>query len=450
MSVINNTQFGRVGAFKFWCQKVLPAVYDDSLSYYELLCKLYDWLNELTELTNTQSDAITELQTTLAEFMAGTFDPYIEEKVDEWFEAHEPTLSNDVETLKTQMQGVLDNLEILNDMEGFAQAKYEVFTDLSAYGGGNSGDVWSYFEEIFNQSTMDMTVHNAPIDTGWVSQNESNQDADDYLVSIASTQTEAYRNSVDYVILNFGFYDIVNSSSGDYEVAGRTIVNRASNYYPNAIIVVNPVSNNYCYGYNRTMQLNLYGLNYGMIRSQVPVRIVPWYLAFNVNQLQPNHYYDTQADNPSVLYSGGVNSVGAMIKCALIGCENAYERETRSNLTNYLDHDYFVAYLAEFRFDVETMHVGLSAGSIEAQQAISDYETVVGEINRSYWTVYYDTILAICIQNTGTAPQIKGFLVLGADNKIYLRLNDGATINNGNILRLMPCASYEPAFRKIS
>lgn len=33
--------------FKFWCQKVLPLVYDDSLSYYELLCKVVNYINEL-------------------------------------------------------------------------------------------------------------------------------------------------------------------------------------------------------------------------------------------------------------------------------------------------------------------------------------------------------------------------------------------------------------------
>jgi parallel beta-helix repeat protein len=32
--------------FEFWCQKVLPLVYDDSLSYYELLCKVVDYLNK--------------------------------------------------------------------------------------------------------------------------------------------------------------------------------------------------------------------------------------------------------------------------------------------------------------------------------------------------------------------------------------------------------------------
>lgn len=35
--------------FRFWCQKVLPLVYDDSLSYYEVLCKVVDYINNLIE-----------------------------------------------------------------------------------------------------------------------------------------------------------------------------------------------------------------------------------------------------------------------------------------------------------------------------------------------------------------------------------------------------------------
>lgn len=34
-------------AFKFWCQKVLPLVYEESLSYYEVLCKTADYINDL-------------------------------------------------------------------------------------------------------------------------------------------------------------------------------------------------------------------------------------------------------------------------------------------------------------------------------------------------------------------------------------------------------------------
>lgn len=38
--------------FKFWCQKVLPLVFDDSLSYYEVLCKLSAKLNEVINTIN--------------------------------------------------------------------------------------------------------------------------------------------------------------------------------------------------------------------------------------------------------------------------------------------------------------------------------------------------------------------------------------------------------------
>ena len=48
--------------FRQFCQKVLPSVYDDSLSYYELLCKLTAKINEVITANNQNSEAITELQ----------------------------------------------------------------------------------------------------------------------------------------------------------------------------------------------------------------------------------------------------------------------------------------------------------------------------------------------------------------------------------------------------
>lgn len=50
-----------VNKLKFWCQKVLPLVYDDSLSYYELLCKVVAKLNELVEFINTLPDSYKDL-----------------------------------------------------------------------------------------------------------------------------------------------------------------------------------------------------------------------------------------------------------------------------------------------------------------------------------------------------------------------------------------------------
>lgn len=67
--------------FRFWCQKVLPLVYDDSLSYYEVLCKLSHKLNELVTFINeipTYIDGVIEerlsdehLEEILRQFVAG-------------------------------------------------------------------------------------------------------------------------------------------------------------------------------------------------------------------------------------------------------------------------------------------------------------------------------------------------------------------------------------------
>ena len=48
--------------FRFWCQKVLPLVYDDSLSYYETLCKITDYLNKTIEQTNEVTDELLALK----------------------------------------------------------------------------------------------------------------------------------------------------------------------------------------------------------------------------------------------------------------------------------------------------------------------------------------------------------------------------------------------------
>lgn len=48
--------------FAFWSQKVMPAVLDDSLSFYEVLCKLTAKLNAAIETINGHSELITTMQ----------------------------------------------------------------------------------------------------------------------------------------------------------------------------------------------------------------------------------------------------------------------------------------------------------------------------------------------------------------------------------------------------
>lgn len=86
-----NTQ--HLTMFKYWCQKVLPAVYDDSLSYYELLCKVCKYLNDAIAELNVHSDAITELQEMYAalvnefdQFKESGFLDYYADQIREWVE----------------------------------------------------------------------------------------------------------------------------------------------------------------------------------------------------------------------------------------------------------------------------------------------------------------------------------------------------------------------------
>ena len=46
---------------RYWCVKILPLVYDNSLSYYETLCKVTQKLNEVIENYNTIDEYIKEL-----------------------------------------------------------------------------------------------------------------------------------------------------------------------------------------------------------------------------------------------------------------------------------------------------------------------------------------------------------------------------------------------------
>lgn len=66
-----------LGKFKAWCRRVLPAVYDDSLSYYEQLAKLVAKLNEVIENANASVIEIENLKTsytTLKDYVDHYFD----------------------------------------------------------------------------------------------------------------------------------------------------------------------------------------------------------------------------------------------------------------------------------------------------------------------------------------------------------------------------------------
>ena len=53
--------------FQAWCHKILPLVYEDSLSYYEYLCKVTEYLNQILEQMNVLTASEEQFQSTMTD-----------------------------------------------------------------------------------------------------------------------------------------------------------------------------------------------------------------------------------------------------------------------------------------------------------------------------------------------------------------------------------------------
>lgn len=78
--------------FKHWCQKVLPLVYDDSLSYYEVLCKVVNYINNLID---SDKEIVTDLGALKADML----------EVQHWIDNYDTTYAENIlkETIATMI-----------------------------------------------------------------------------------------------------------------------------------------------------------------------------------------------------------------------------------------------------------------------------------------------------------------------------------------------------------
>lgn len=93
---VNSPLVGRTEQhpFRLWCQTTLPLVYDDSLSYYEVVCKVNSYINNLISDTTTLETCVTDLfdaYASLREYVNNYFDgtafqQLVNDKLDEMAE----------------------------------------------------------------------------------------------------------------------------------------------------------------------------------------------------------------------------------------------------------------------------------------------------------------------------------------------------------------------------
>lgn len=91
-----------IDKLKYWCNKILPLVYDDSLSYYEILCKTSAKLNEVIDSTNGLLAAWNtyknDIDKAFGEYTAGLDKKFADltDKIDADFLRYKDTVNNEI------------------------------------------------------------------------------------------------------------------------------------------------------------------------------------------------------------------------------------------------------------------------------------------------------------------------------------------------------------------
>ena len=139
--------------FRYWCYKILPLVYDDSLSYYELLCKLVAKLNECIEAINTAPENVSQIVTeimngwledgTISTITEPFVEPAVLEILTQWSEdgTLENIVAGDVENIVNEiLQEWAEDGTIAGLLKHYhADSHYYVYVDCNNGSDANDG-----------------------------------------------------------------------------------------------------------------------------------------------------------------------------------------------------------------------------------------------------------------------------------------------------------------------
>lgn len=180
------------GAFRFWCQKVLPLVYDDSLSYYELLAKMVVYLNNTISdvaAMETNVEALHEAYVSLQQFVNDYVDtldfpaevnrhldemaangtlttlmlPYLAETVGDWLLEHLTPTEPPVDDTLTIPNAAADSATVGDYFDR------TMITRGSIPAGADLDDYYQQSGMYYANHTITGGITNSPwSDTGWV------------------------------------------------------------------------------------------------------------------------------------------------------------------------------------------------------------------------------------------------------------------------------------------
>jgi len=191
--------------FRFWCQKILPAVYDDSLSYYELLCKVVDYLNKVMEDDINVINLVNELE----EFVNNYFNNLdVQEEINNKLDAMAEDGSL-LAAIEPYLQPVVDQLH-----EDYSDFTEEVNTQIEQYNAAMEAELADHIEDVQN-SLSDMRT------------DISEQDND---ISLMQTQMNNFIDSYSDIQTFTTLFESTEQNGGHYEGQTITLLDAYTDY----------------------------------------------------------------------------------------------------------------------------------------------------------------------------------------------------------------------------
>ena len=247
--------------FEFWCQKVLPLVYDESLSYYELLSKTLDYLRIINNNVNFLNENFTSLESFVQNYF-NNLDVQTE-------------VNNKIDEMKNngELAALIDNelFEKYKTRSPFANRKVVCYGDSTITVNNN------YIDQLKNMSGAEVVVNRGVAGSCMAHYNNNGVD----LIK-ASTDLDTF----DIITLSYGTNEWQTELSLDESVTSlfkiiQTIVSKAPNI---EIVLILPF---YSYhNFSNGVNINSLGL-----RLEDYVNILKFYSNLNTVKISCIDFY---------------------------------------------------------------------------------------------------------------------------------------------------------------
>lgn len=199
--------------FRVWCQKVLPLVYDDSLSYYEVLCKTLGYLNEFAEKNEMLENEFNELKSFVENYFNNLdVQNEINKKLDEMLK-----------------NGILETI-----LKSFLNRKFIFIGDSYILGYSNDGNIYNSYANIITQTFgLDATILGVS-GSGFANKGDGPNEGKNYtdiLKSYSGSESDKLRVTDIYVI---GGYNDRTHSTTEIWLGADKFYKYAKENFPNA------------------------------------------------------------------------------------------------------------------------------------------------------------------------------------------------------------------------